>query len=331
MKHYLKIIRWKNSVFVVLIQILMYYALVIPILQSFGFNVDDLFQSYHFLLLLISTTAITAGGYVINDYFDLKIDRINKPEKIIIDKEISKKNAMILYQILTIGGTIAGLILAFFLKSYTLALIFLFTPGLLWFYSASYKRQFLIGNLIVALLASLSVFIVAIFAITQLENSYDKQILAQTPISTQIFFWIGCFSLFAFLLTLIRELIKDMEDVEGDREMECRTVPIVWGEKRSKIVVTSLISLTIIMLIIALGFFHSQNDKISSNYILFALVLPLLYLIYEVIRAKTVEDFHTASTLSKVIMLVGVLYSLIFYFLIAKTHGLTFMKLFIIQ
>lgn len=331
MKDYLKLIRWKNLAFVALIQVLMQYAVVLPTLQSFGFTNEDLFQTYLFIILVIATVAITAGGYVINDYFDLKIDRINKPDDVIIDELIDKKQAMRFYQVLTVGGTILGLILAFLLKSYSLALIFILTPGLLWFYSASYKRQFLIGNLIVSILAALSIFIVALYASAQLTTIYSKEILTQTPIIKQILFWVGSFSIFAFFLTWVRELIKDMEDVAGDREMECRTLPIVWGIKRAKVLTSALIVIVVIGLVIAFSFFYQRADKVSSNYTLFALILPLVFLVYEVLRAKAKDDFHTASLLAKIIMFVGVLYSMIFYFLIAKAHGLTFLGLFIIK
>lgn len=330
-KTYFELVRWKNLLFLAVIHLLLYFAVVVPILQSFGFAQNELSVDYRFILLIFSTLLITAGGYIINDYFDLKIDRINKAGKVIVGELISKKSTMLFYQIITILGLLLGLILAVILRSFSLGLIYILTPGLLWFYSASYKRQFLIGNLIVSLLSALSIIVVAIFSYSVLKINFDKTILQQTLIPYQIFFWIGTFSLFAFLMTWIRELIKDMEDVEGDREMECRTMPIVWGIKKSKIVSSVLISIVIFLLLIAYFFFLKRGDKISSNYTLFALLIPLLFLLYETIRAKTKADFHTASTLSKVIMLLGILYSFLFYFLIAKEFGLLFLGLFIIQ
>ena len=135
---YLQLIRYKNLLFIVLIQVLMHQLILIPILQKYGFDTAE-FPSLLYLLI-ISTILIAAGGYVLNDYFDVKIDAINHPEKLIVGKLIPKEKAMQIYQVLTILGLLVGLLLSYLNQSLTLALIYIEVTGLLWCYSGSYKR-----------------------------------------------------------------------------------------------------------------------------------------------------------------------------------------------
>ena len=166
--HFLKLIRIKNLVFIVFIQIIMRQVVLMPILQKYGFEISVI--DLNFVLMALATVLMAAGGYVLNDYFDVKIDAINHPDRLIITNTVSKQKAMLYYQLLTGVGVLLGLLLAFRVNSFTLAFVFIVVPGLLWFYSSSYKRQFLIGNIIVALLAALSVLIVAFVELAVLED-----------------------------------------------------------------------------------------------------------------------------------------------------------------
>jgi len=157
---YLKLVRFQNLIFIAFIQFVMQKVVLVPILQTFGFDAN--IENDMLSLLIAATVLIAAGGYVLNDYFDLKIDAINRPDKQIVGNLISRSTAMILHQVLTGLGVFFGLLLAFFTRSYTLAFIFIVVPGLLWFYSASYKRQFMIGNLVVAFIAALTILVVGI-------------------------------------------------------------------------------------------------------------------------------------------------------------------------
>ncbi len=326
---YLQLIRWKNLLFIAIIQLLMQHSMIYPLLQTFGFETGT--QNIFYNLLILATVLITAGGYVINDYFDVKIDRINAPDKVLVGTSISLRSAMLYYQILTGLGTILGVVLAFWVKSFSLGFVFVLTPGLLWFYSASYKRQFIIGNLIVSLASALSVLIVGVLAVALLKIDYSTELLKQTPIMRQIYGWIGGFAGFAFLLTWIREIIKDMEDEEGDREMECRTMPIKWGIKKTKIFLYGMIVFTIAALLhINHHYIHFEGIT-TLRYIIFGLIIPLLILGYFIFKSKNKSDFHQAQTLTKFIMLVGVLYSLVFYFLMSKTYGISLFGIFLVQ
>ena len=235
----LKLIRYKNLLFLALTQYAMHQFVVVPLLQKFGFEYFE--AGISLWLLLVASVSIAAAGYAINDYFDVKIDRINRPTKILVGETISKQQAMLLHQVLTGIGVVCGLVLAYLVQSFTVAFLFLVIPGLLWFYSASYKRQFLTGNLVVALNAGLSVLVVAIVAIADL-NSEFADLIFRTTIPAEIYTWVGGFAVFAFAFTLIREIVKDLQDVEGDREMECRTMAIVWGAKKTKLFLFALLA-----------------------------------------------------------------------------------------
>lgn len=325
---YLQLIRYKNLLFIVLIQVLMHQLILIPILQKYGFDTAE-FPSLLYLLI-ISTILIAAGGYVLNDYFDVKIDAINQPEKLIVGKLIPKEKAMQIYQVLTILGLLVGLLLSYLNQSLTLALIYIGVTGLLWFYSASYKRQFLVGNLVVSALAALTVLIVGISGIAQLKQLFSD-LIYETPLPFEIYTWMGGFTIFSFLLTWIREIIKDMEDEPGDRELECRSLPIVLGFSKSKILIVALIILTISLLLIANFILIPFEGLLTLKYIVFGITMPFILLIYLLLKARNTTEYHQCSQLTKIIMFVGVLYSFIFYFLMAKSYGLSLFNLFYVK
>lgn len=321
--NFLKIIRLPNLLFVVLIQFLMRQSVILPLMQASG--VDYHSNWLIFWLLVLASVLIAAGGYVINDYYDIKMDEINKPDKMIVGRAISKAAAMRIYQALSFSGLLVGLFVAWQLKSNILALIFVLIVGLLWFYSASYKRQFLIGNIVVAFVAGVTVLIVALLEVFH-PISDDNMLIINPILSRNILIWVGGFAVFSFLLTLIREMIKDMEDEYGDRQSECRTLPIVLGFNITKTIVISLIIITIGGLLFVNSFIHFEGT-LTLRYIIFGLILPLLFIIYLIIKAKNKNDYHQASNFMKFIMLIGVLYSLIFHYLMALKTGISFFHL----
>ena len=328
MYSYLKLVRYQNLIFIAFIQFVMRQVVLIPILQTFGF--DATMDTSMLFLLITSTVLIAAGGYVLNDYFDVKIDAINRPDKQLVGVVLSRHTAMALHQVLTALGVVCGLLLSYFARSFTLAFIFIVIPGLLWFYSASYKRQFLIGNLVIAFISAITILVVGIAQLSFLQKEFGSLIF-ETPIPSHFYGWIGGFALFSFLFTLMREILKDIEDEKGDREMECRTLPIKWGINKTKSFLYGLIALTVILLFLSNNYFIHFNGNLTTRYIIFGLVIPLAVLCYLIFMARSKSDFHQASTLSKVIMLVGVMYSFVFYYLEAKAYGISLFNVFILK
>ena len=282
----------------------------VPILDQAAFG--EQLPGYILLLIMLATVFIAAGGYVINDYFDVKIDRINRPDELIVTRSISKPSAMRLSMVLSGTGIICGIAAAGMLRSWTLGILFVIIPGLLWFYSSSYKRLFMVGNLIIALLAGVAPMIVAMANVAILQLRYGT-ILAYTTLPHDIYAWVGGFALFAFLLTWIREIIKDMQDQMGDRELECHSMPVVWGEKWTKVFVTGLIVLTIAL--VGHLWYHVLPfpigwSSLSTRYIALGIVTPMICTLWLLWAAKIPSDYKTCQQVVKFTMLIGMLYSI---------------------
>jgi len=267
---------------------------------------------YVLLLVGAAIVLIAAGGYVINDYFDVKIDRINRPDEVIVTRSVSKPAAMRLSVGLSGVGVVCGIVVAVLMRSMTLGIIFVLVPGLLWFYSSSYKRLFLVGNLTIALLAGLTPMVVAMTNVAQLQLLYEA-ILPYTSLEHDLYAWLGGFALFAFLLTWIREIVKDLQDQMGDRELECHSMPVVWGEKWTKVFVTVLI-LSTLAIIGHLWWnvlpFPTSWTSLSTRYIVLGVVIPLLGSLWLLWSAKIPSDYKTCQQVIKLTMLLGMLYSI---------------------
>jgi 4-hydroxybenzoate polyprenyltransferase len=310
-RNILQLVRWSNLFFLGALIYVMEKWVVVPILDDVAFG--EQLPWYILLLIAAATILIAAGGYVINDYFDIKIDRINRPDQLIVTQYISKENAMRLSIGLSGVGMVCGLVAAWLLRSSTIAILFAIIPGLLWFYSSSYKRLLIVGNVTIALLSALSPMMVAIANVAQLQLKYST-ILPYTTLEHDIYAWVGGFSLFAFLLTWIREIVKDLQDQMGDRELECHSMPIVWGNIVTKIVVTALIVLTTVLIgwfwYSLLPFDHSWQS-FSTRYIVLAIIIPLWGALWLLWAAKIPSDYRTCQQVLKLTMFLGMLYSFV--------------------
>ena len=309
-KDIFRLIRWSNLLFLGALIYLMEKWVAVPILNQVAFG--EQLAWYITLLMALATILIAAGGYVINDYFDVKIDRINRPDQVIVTRSISKPVAMRLSIILSSIGAVCGLFTAWMLRSITFGTLFIIIPGLLWFYSSSYKRLFMIGNLIIALLAGLTPLLVAIANVAQLELLYAS-ILPYTRLEHDLYAWLGGFGVFAFLLTWIREIIKDLQDKMGDRELECHSMPIVWGEMWTKVFVTFLLVITFALIgwlwWAVLPFPHAWNS-LSTRYIALGIIVPMIGVVWLLWAAKIPSDYKTCQQVVKFMMLIGMLYSI---------------------
>ncbi|MCF8225170.1 MAG: geranylgeranylglycerol-phosphate geranylgeranyltransferase [Bacteroidales bacterium] len=318
MKNFFQLVRLPNLLIIAFTQFAMRYLIVEPMLPSASFSLQ--FDHIHFVLLVIGTIFIAAGGYIINDYFDIRSDRINKPERVVVGVTVNRRTAMTMHSVFNVIGIGIGIYLSIHIGLPAISLVFLLTSGLLWFYSTNYKRQFLLGNIIVALLTALIPLIVVLFEIPMLNKEYGEIMLRYNINFNYIFHWVAGFSIFAFLTTLIREIIKDTEDFEGDKAYGMKTLPIVVGIKYTKLILIILILGTIFLLLFALVkfimFSAEETDFISMLYISTTLVLPLFILSTLVITASDKIDYRRASFLIKFIMLMGILYSCVVYYLI---------------
>jgi 4-hydroxybenzoate polyprenyltransferase len=312
-KPYLKLLRVGNLAFLAVLLYVMEKWVAVPLLHIEKFQ--EQMPWWVLLLLILSTICIAAGGYVINDYFDVKIDRINRPDDMVVTRVISREGAMQWFYVLTAIGIASGLAVSWWARSWNLLFIYIVIPGLLWFYSASYKRMLLVGNLIVAFISAIVPLLVALVNADYLHYLY-KDNLAYTPIVNELYVWLSGFALFSFLLTWAREVVKDIEDIEGDREMECRTMPIVWGEKVSKAVVTTLVVVTMALVGYLAWFvlpFPMEWSTLTGRFVIFGLMVPMVCVLVLLWYARSNRELHTVQQVIKFVMFLGTMFSYVIY------------------
>lgn len=319
---FLKLIRLPNLLIIAFTQYMIRLCLAEPILNLAGLYIQ--MSDVEFFLLVLATVFIAAGGYVINDYFDVRIDHINKPEQLVIDHGVKRRVAMGAHAVLSFLGVAMGIFLSW-KCNILMAGGTLFTVSVigLWFYSTSFKYQFLSGNIIISLFTGMVPFMVALFEVPRVILRYNVKLSEQqyefgSTSTDTILLWAGAYGLTAFGLSLIREIIKDMEDVEGDKEYGCRTLPIVLGIKKTKLIVSGLL----VLFMTGIGYIqHLQlaaKDKPSFLYFLVLIQLPLLLVLYITAAAKEKKRFHRASILVKFIMLTGICYLFMLKFILLK-------------
>ncbi len=264
----------------------------------------------------MSTILIAAAGYIINDYFDVRIDIINRPGKVIIGRLVSRRWAIALHTLFNIAGLLFALYLAWQLHNYWVISIQLACTVLLWFYSTTFKRQFITGNVAVALLTALTVLILAVFepALYPYIN-FTYFIEEQGRVLVNPFGVIAVYTYFAFMLTWMREIVKDMEDFKGDAEDGCVTMPIKIGLQRSSYWVIFLGILAIIPLMIAAFRLFGGAWLVLGIYIVIALVAPLVLMLVKLPGKATQQHYALMSRWLKIIMLAGIASLLLYYFL----------------
>jgi 4-hydroxybenzoate polyprenyltransferase len=270
---FLKLTRFPNLLIIALTQYLSAVFLVAHPEHWF-----EKLYDLNLFLLSISTVMIAAAGYIINDYYDIKIDYVNKPDKVVVGKLIKRRIVLASHIILNVVGIAIG----FYLSLRVGGLNFL-AGFLLWIYSNRLKRKALIGNVTIAFLTGLSIAIIAVY--------YQRNVSL-----------LMAYAVFAFSINLVREIIKDMEDIRGDMRFGSRTLPIVWGLRKTKYFLFVLIALFIIVLFLL----SSQLGNHILNVFFIILIVPIIYLIYLLYRADSQKRFHQLSTFCKLLMLAGI-------------------------
>lgn len=284
----------------------MRYSFILPILHTY--SIEPVLSGFRFGLMVLATVLLAASGYVINDYFDIRIDHINRPQKVIVGYTFSRTKALFWHIVFTLLGVIIGLFLAFVAHKESYAIMFFTIPIILWFYSTTFKKQILIGNIIIAFLTALVAYLVVSLEFAMLAKVHGEVILSG-PACSIAWFWTSAFAFFAFISTLGREVIKDMEDVEGDTVGGCKTLPIEIGIENSKTIVILLHLFLAISLWI--GLFETDIMTVNKTFtitltsILTVVIAALVVLVY---YAKETKHFKWASTLSKILMLIGMLF-----------------------
>ena len=271
----------------------------------------------HFLLLVISTLFIAAAGYIINDYFDVKTDRVNRPDRVVVGRTISRRIAMTLHMTLSSIGLLIALFIAWKAGNWKLCGIQLFSIVALWFYSTQLKKQLLSGNILIAFLAALVPLTAGLYEFASGALLSLNQLDYYIPGAGSLLLKKGAllvtgYAIFAFLSNLIREITKDVEDMDGDRAAGCKTLPIVIGETQTRFIILSLITFTVITLGLIQKYMIEYDYKILFLYVLIAVQLPLLILFFMLWKATSKDDYTRASIVCKLLIVTGVCSMLVF-------------------
>lgn len=305
-KAFFRLIRWPNLLFIVLTQV-MFRFFILPFVYAENHLGSESIKltAPLFYLLVIASVCIAAAGYIINDYFDVNIDQVNKSARVIVGKLIKKRSAILLHAMLSLVGFALSCYVGFFLKNFYIPVFNFLAIFVLLFYSATFKKKLLIGNIVISLLTAwvILVLTVAEFRMGKLVDDFTWQRILKLS-----FVYAG----FAFVISLIREVIKDIEDMDGDVRYGCTTMPIVWGVQVSKVFVA-------VWIIVLAGLITSIQIYVIhfgwwwyALYLLAAITIPLVWVLNKLYKATTSAHYHELSSAVKMIMLAGIL-SMIFF------------------
>jgi 4-hydroxybenzoate polyprenyltransferase len=310
----LRLIRLPNLLIIAFTMITIRYGVLKPFLNALSLELPTLY----FLFIVTSVVLIAAGGYMINDYFDVDTDNINKPNKVLIGKVFTSNSVLNAYIVINVISIALAFFVSYKLGFTKLFLIFPLTVGLLWFYSNTYKNQFLIGNILISGFIACVTMIPALYELPVVFSKY-KDIIDPGEMK---YFYIpaGIFAAFAFIANLIREITKDAEDYEGDNATGSRTLPIVLGIKTTKIIINLLNVIFLACLVWILKTFLLYNtateklDIISLLYFICFLFVPIIISGYYVFMADSRKGFSLAALFQKIVMIFGILYAWILAF-----------------
>jgi 4-hydroxybenzoate polyprenyltransferase len=292
---FLKLIRYQNLLIIALIQAVFHFGFL---KQQEGLLVA--LNDVEFIFLILATICIAAAGYIINNIVDQETDNISKPNKVIVGKYISETRAYNYYIALNIVGVLIGFFIANIIFKESFAAIFIVVAFVLYLYATQFKQSLLAGNFLVSFLVAFSILLVGVFDLYPIITNESRKFLG---ILFQI---IIDYAIFAFLLTFIREVVKDIEDYEGDLKTGMNTLPIYLGKEKTQKVVFGLSFIPLIALLYYLNS-NFKNLEYVVYYTLAFVVAPMLYFILKLWQAKTQKEFNHLSTVLKLIMITGIL------------------------
>ncbi len=303
---FFRLIRWPNLLFILLTQMLFRYFILAFVYRGAppGYENIKLSETL-FYLLAFASVCIAAGGYTINDYFDENIDQVNKSSKVIVGKFIKRRSAILLHAVLSFIGLLLSIYIGYRLRNIFIPFFNFLAILLLLVYSSTFKKKILIGNIIISLLTAWTILVLTL-------AEYRFRILPEDIVWQRLLKMSFIYAGFAFILSLIREVIKDMEDIEGDIKYGCKTMPIAWGLPVSKVFTAVWIVVLTGMLVAIQIYVIQLGWWLSALYSFAAIIIPLVWVLKKLYPATTSADFHQLSSAVKLIMLAGIL-SMIFF------------------
>ncbi len=302
---FLKLVRLPNLFFIALTQVL-FQVCIYEILYKGDAPERD---TFHFILLVAASLMIAAAGYIINDYFDINIDEVNKPGKMVVDRHIHRRWAIAWHFILSLAGIVLTAFAVPLDRKWYIILANIFCVMLLWFYSTSFKRKLLIGNIVISLLTAWTVMVIFF-------SKYEiSDLITDGGAREQKFFRLALlYAGFAFIISLIREAIKDMEDMPGDAKYGCRTMPIAWGVNATKVYTAVWLVVLIAILILLQVYVSRFGWWLPVVYSAVTIILPLILVLFKLRSSRTTLEFHQLSNITKLVMFSGIISMIFFYF-----------------
>ena len=301
---FFRLIRWPNLVFIALTQSLFYYCIIIPSLPESYYQQSHKLTPPLFYLLVTASVLIAAAGYIINDYFDINIDLVNKPAKMVVQKIIKRRWAIFFHLVITF----AGLALSGYVSLKTSLVIIvanIICALLLWVYSTTFKKKLLSGNIIISGLTAWTVLVLYFATNTTLTLTpgLPSEVAAGMH---RIYKFAALYAGFAFIISLIREVVKDIEDMEGDARYNCKTMPIVWGIPATKVFVGVWLAVLIGALIVVQFYVFQIGWWLNALYVLLLVIIPLIWILKKFYIAQTNAQYHHISNMIKFVMLTGI-------------------------
>ncbi|MCZ2223526.1 MAG: geranylgeranylglycerol-phosphate geranylgeranyltransferase [Chitinophagales bacterium] len=302
LKAFSQLIRLPNLIFVIITQILFFYCIQLPLFKNAQLTSN--IQIPQLFLIIILSICIAAAGNIINDYFDYDIDVINKPNKVVVQRIISKKWILFWYALLNIIGIALSFIIEATTQIQFLAFANILAIIILFFYSAYFKKKFLVGNILISILTAWTILIFSFCEINFFNFTFINNKTAIDTFFKLSFLYAG----FAFIISLIREIIKDLEDMTGDEKYGCKTMPIVLGVSSTKnFVMILLVILLAILVVVQYFLLHTEiRFWLSLIYYILFVIAPLVFIIIKLPQGNTPQAFHRLSTVVKIVMLTGI-------------------------
>jgi 4-hydroxybenzoate polyprenyltransferase len=307
----IKLTRPENILMVIVTMVLLRYFVVLPLLTASHLGLEFSLSTGMFVVNVLVVVLVTAAGNIINDYFDQKVDRINKPDRLIVGKTVKRRVAILLHHGLNITAVLLCALLCAAMRMWWPLLVPISIASLLWIYSPLLKTKPFVGNFIVAICVAVVPIWLGVFELRAIELEFGDLMQSMSEVFNRIYRWLGLFAGFAFVLTLVREMAKDLEDLEGDKEEQYQTLAIIWSLKKSKnyMLTLEVIALASISLLSTLEYASMGMAKNPLFAILWCVVLPMVRVIYLTKKAQTKEDWSAVSKSLKLTMLCGVLAS----------------------
>ena len=313
---FLRLLRWPNLVFIVITQVLFHFCVILPSAYGSHYSFPLRLDQHLFWSIVVASVLIAGAGYIINDYFDLNIDEVNKPQRVIVNKSISRRMAIFLHGLLSSIGLALSAYVSFRLSNPFILLGNIVCVALLWVYSTTYKRRLIIGNVLISLMTS---WVILILIVAELPGWWTGQLHREIEMETAArLSRIGLlYASFAFVISLVREVVKDMEDMEGDRRENCRTLPLVLGVNAARVFAANWLFILVALLVITQIYVLQFGWWYAALYITAFVIVPLIMLFGKLFKASTSDEFSKISRQIKWLMLTGI-FSMVFFLYYTK-------------